>query len=385
MQKLREAGAVILATTNLTEWANFRWRDSPRGCSGWSSIRGQTVGAYHENQDPLGSSSGSGVAVDLYLGPASLGTETDGSIVCPAQKSNIVGIKPTVGLTSRDMVVPISERQDTVGPMARSVRDAAMVLQAIVGRDPRDKYTADAPEGIDYLAACKEDSLRGARIGVPWKAIRSCKETKTEEIEALEAALEVFKEAGAVIVEDADYQVTADELDDVDLEVLRCDFPVNLAAYLAEANAPFRSLAEIRDATHQHPDEEYPARNTKLWDVIVSDAKYDNRDASFASVLAAYQEAGQRGLPHVLKAFNLDAVAMPTSAAPQWAAVVGFPIITVPLGKFPGNAEVKMNESGEMVDTGPGVPFGLSLLGGRFHEEKLLGLAAAVEQLYGRH
>lgn len=370
----------MLATTNLTQWANYRWQDSKRGSSGWSSYGGQTIAAYHDRQDPEGSSSGSGVAVDLFLAPVALGTETDGSILCPAHRSNIVGIKPTVGLASRDLVVPITERQDTVGPMARSVSDAALLLSAIAGRDPNDKYTSEAPEGIDYLSACKDGALHGAKLGVPWRAIRE--ETPEVELAAFENALKRLKAAGAEIV-DADFAITHDELWQFERQVFQHDFPVNLAAYLEAVKAPLRTLAEVRDATQKLSGEDYPSHNTKKWDIIV-EGKYDNRNPEFAQILEDFKTAGGRGLPHALKTFELDAVIMPTSAAPEWSAVVGYPAITVPLGKYPDDAKVKMDEWNELVETGPGVPFGFSFLGGRYEEEKLIGLAYAFENLYGR-
>lgn len=162
------AGAIILGKENLSQWAGIR---SLKPVRGWSAHGSQTYAAYHEKQDPGGSSSGSGVASDLGLAFASLGTETDGSFIFPSHKNGIVGVKPTMGLTSRHLVIPCTEHQDTVGPMARTVRDAAAVLQAIAGYDPKDNYTSVIPHIPGYVSACKANALHGARIGIPWNVI----------------------------------------------------------------------------------------------------------------------------------------------------------------------------------------------------------------------
>lgn len=175
--KLRKAGAIILGKTNLSQWANFR---SDNTSNGWSAYGGQTFGVYYPQQDPSGSSSGSGVSSAIGLALATLGTETDGSVVSPGEKSALAAIKPTVGLTSRHLVIPLSEHQDTVGTMARTVKDAAYLLQAIAGRDPLDNYTSAAPATLpDYVAACKFDSLRGVRLGVPRNVVAAYRDAST--------------------------------------------------------------------------------------------------------------------------------------------------------------------------------------------------------------
>lgn len=364
----------------MSQWANYRARDY--SINGWSSHGGQTLAAYHANQNPSGSSSGSAVATDLGLAWAALGSETDGSIICPAERSGIVGIKPTVGLTSRALVIPISEHQDTVGPMARTVKDAAHLLQAIAGADPHDRYTAAIPRIPDYVAACK-DTLAGARIGVPWKAIDESLEKDPHlaaEVEAFRKTLPVLEAAGATIVE-ANYASSTKEVRDAEKPIMRADFPVNLAAYLAQlASNPsdIHSLAEVREKTQKDPLETYPLRDTGIWDDILFEQKWDNTDPQFQPALERLQElGGPGGLAGVLDKHSLVAVVMPTSMAPMWAAVIGTPAITVPMGHHAASEPV--HEEGGLAVTGPGIPFGISFLGRKWSEEALLGLAFGLE------
>ncbi|KAL7928743.1 amidase signature enzyme [Trichoderma chlorosporum] len=379
--KLREAGAVILGKTNMSQWANYRCRDY--GINGWSSHGGQTLAAYHAQQNPSGSSSGSGVAADLGLAWAALGTETDGSIISPAQRSGIVGIKPTVGLTSRAFVIPISEHQDTVGPMARTVKDAAYLLQAIVGEDPDDKYTAAIPRTPNYVDACK-DTLSGARIGVPWKTIKQDLEQDAHlasEVRVFREALAILEAAGATVVE-ANYDSSTKEVRDAETLIMKADFFANVATYLAKLSSNpsnIHTLADIREKTQKHPLETYPQRDTGIWDDIMFEQKWDNTDPKFQPAYEHLQElGGPGGLLGVLERHNLAAVVMPTSMASMWAAVIGAPAVTVPMGHH-SDAE-PVHEDGGLVETGPGVPFGLSFLGGKWTEETLIGLAFGFEQ-----
>ncbi|KAH6603190.1 amidase signature enzyme [Trichoderma cornu-damae] len=380
-QRLREAGAIILGKANMSQWANYRARDY--SMNGWSSHGGQTVAAYHAKQSASGSSSGSGVAADLGLAWAALGTETDGSIVCPAQRSGIVGLKPTVGLTSRGLVIPISEHQDTVGPMARTVKDAAYLLQAIAGEDPHDKYTAEIPQVPDYVAACR-DTLAGARIGVPWKAIQEGLDRYPHlaaEVEAFRSTLSVLEAAGATVIE-ADYASGTKEVRDLEKPIMMADFHANLASYLSQLASNPRSvhnLADVREQTQKHPLENYPQRDTGIWDDVLFEQKWDNTDPQFQPAYERLQElGGPGGLFGVLDQHQLVAAAMPTSMAPMWAAVVGAPAITVPMGH---HAETEpVHEDGGLVETGPGVPFGISFLGRKWSEEALIGLAFGFEE-----
>ncbi|GKT46286.1 putative amidase [Colletotrichum spaethianum] len=398
-KKLREAGAIILGKTNLSQWANYR---SNNTSNGWSAYGGQVYAAYYPQQDPSGSSSGSGVSSDLGLALAALGTElalrliaradtfkTDGSIVSPSQRNNLVGIKPTVGLTSRHLVIPISEHQDTIGPMARTVKDAAYILHAIAGADPNDNYTSAIPnngEIPDYPAACDMYALRGARIGIPRNAIELFSDNTTgTETGAFEEALDVFRSAGAVIVDNANF-TAAEQLVTSNSEtiVLNADFISNLASYLAQLTFNpnnLSSLADVRMFTQSFKLEDYPDRDTGIWDEALDDQGFNNTDPRF---WAAWQESqylgGEGGLFGTLERHDLDAVILPTSFASTWAAIVGAPVVTVPLGFYPANATVIKNRRGNLVDTGPHVPFGISFLGAKFQEAKLIGLAYSYEQ-----
>ena len=242
----------------------------------------RTYGAYHDKQDPGGSSSGSGVAADLGLAAAALGTETDGSIVFPAHMNNIVGIKPTMGLTSRHMVIPLLEHQDTVGPMARTVRDAAAVLQAIVGVDHRDNYTSAIPFDVapDYVAACREDGLRGARIGVPWNAMsyEIFGPVPSAQIAAFTESLDILRRAGATVVA-ANFSTTNEEWSGPVMKARRtlvpADMFTDIPAYLAQlVHNPFgiRDVKDVIEHTRNHPLEEYPKRDTGDWTVPLSKA-----------------------------------------------------------------------------------------------------------------
>ncbi|KAK2016230.1 amidase [Colletotrichum eremochloae] len=385
-KKLREAGAIILGKTNLSQWANFR---SNNTSNGWSAYGGQVYAAYHPQQDPSGSSSGSGVASDLGLALASLGTETDGSILAPSQRNNLVGIKPTVGLTSRHLVIPISEHQDTIGPMARTVKDAAYILHAIAGADPKDNYTSAIPnngEIPNYPAACDTYALSGARIGIPRNAIELFSDNTTGvETRAFEEALDVFRSAGATLVDNANF-TAADKLVTSNSEtiVLNADFLSNLASYLAALSVNpnnLSSLADVREFTQSFELEAFPDRNTAVWDDALDQQGFNNTDPRF---WAAWQESqflgGEGGLFGTLERHDLDAVILPTSFSSTWAAIVGAPVVTVPLGFYPANATVTKNSRGNLVDTGPHVPFGISFLGAKFQEATLIGLAYAYEQ-----
>ncbi|KAL7921319.1 amidase signature domain-containing protein [Trichoderma austrokoningii] len=381
VQKLRHAGAIILGKANMSEWANFRARDF--NINGWSAKGGQTLAAYHASQDASGSSSGSGVAADLGLAWAALGTETDGSIICPAQRSSVVGVKPTVGLTSRDMVIPVSEHQDTVGPMARTVKDAAYLLQVIAGEDANDKYTAGIPRIPDYVAACR-DTLKGARIGVPWKAINEGLEKKphyASEVEGFRQTLPILEAAGAILVE-ADFASATKDIRDLEMPLMGADFRANLASYLSGLvtnPSNVHTLEDVRSQTQKHPLESFPERDTGMWDRVLDEQKWDNASPEYKDMYDRLQQlGGPGGLPALLDEQELVAVAMPSIMAPMWTAVVGCPGITVPMGHL-GETE-PVHEANGLVETAPGVPYGISFLGRRWAEEQLLGLAYGFEQ-----
>lgn len=314
--KLRKAGAVILGKTNLSQWANFR---SDNSSNGWSAYGGQTLGAYYPNQDPSGSSSGSGVSSSIGLALAALGSETSGSILSPSDVNNLVGIKPTVGLTSRYLVIPISEHQDTVGPMARTVKDAAYILQAIAGADTHDNYTSAIPNNgtiPDYVARCRPGALKGKRIGVAWNVL----DTGIDEpvLDAFHEAISQIASLGATIV-DANFTAYSQWLNDNnETLVLNADFLVNLATYFSELTYnPYGivDLAEETAFTHSFPAEDYPDRDTAVWDGPQGALTqgWNNTDPRF---WAAYQVdlfyGGEGGILGALERTNTDAVLLPT-------------------------------------------------------------------------
>lgn len=386
VRKLRQAGAVILGKTTTGEWAQMR---SMFGSSshGWSAYGGQSMGPYYPQQDPSGSSSGSGVAVALGLALAALGTETSGSILLPAEKSNIVGIKPTLGLTSRDMVIPISLRQDTVGPHARNVKDAAYLLSAIAGKDPMDNWTDAQPfdKHPDYVKACKRSAFRGARIGVPRNGIEYYLDKSSRPImDAFEIALKLMSRAGAAVMERADFPVFDPPAFNSNSElVLDIDFAEGLESYLSQLTENPNSIHNLQDLinfTKTHPREEWPDRDIGVWERSISRNLTSSSSDSYNAYEANRRMAEEDGIGGALERYGLDALVMPTFASFRLPAIAGLPVITVPLGFFPAGTETVWNSRGDMVNVAPGIPFGISFLGKKWSEETLIGLAYAFEQ-----
>lgn len=382
--KLRKAGAILLGKTNLSQWANYR---SDNTSNGWSAYGGQTEGAYFPGQDPSGSSSGSGVSSSLGLALASLGTETDGSILSPSNVNNLVGIKPSVGLTSRYLVIPISEHQDTVGPMARTVKDAAQILTAIAGPDPNDNYTSAIPFNStpNYIEACQYDALKGKRIGVPRNYIDLTGASYLAPvIPVFNAALDVLRAAGATVVDNITlpgYDVLAQA--NFPNIVLEADFNTDLAKYFAELTYNpnnLKTVSDLRNFTQGFPLEDYPERDTDVWDDAIA-LGYGNTAPEFwSNYTADLFYAGPLGITGALTNFSLDALVVPTDFAPFLPALIGAPVVTVPLGALPPNTTVQQNGFGNLNASAPNLPFGFSFLGARFDEFNLIGLAYAFEQ-----
>ncbi|HSN87369.1 MAG TPA: amidase [Thermoanaerobaculia bacterium] len=343
--RLRAAGAVILGKANLSEWANFRGFGSS---SGWSGKGGQTKNPYVLDRNPCGSSSGSAAAVSANFVTVALGTETDGSIVCPSHINGVVGIKPTVGLTSRAGVVPISHTQDTVGPHGRTVADAAAVLGALVGVDPRDPATARSAGNFhtDYTQFLDPDGLRGARIGVPrgggfWGYSRH-----TDAI--AEEALEAMRDAGAVIIDEAEIP-TIDQLnaDDAEIIVLIYEFKRDLNAYLAtRTGVPANTLAEVIEFNLEHAGRELKWFGQEFLEL--AELEIFSEEDYLAALERGPRLAGLEGIDAILRTESLDALFAPTGS-PAWttdpvngdhflgassgpAAVAGYPVINVPAG-----------------------------------------------------
>jgi amidase len=370
--RLRAAGAVILGKTNLSEWANFR---STHSSSGWSGRGGQTRNPYALNRTPSGSSSGSAVAVAANLCAVAVGTETDGSIVSPASVNGIVGLKPTVGLVSRSGIVPISHSQDTAGPLARTVRDAAVLLGAMVGRDPADPASAAVGERFesDYVRYLDPDGLRGARVGV---ARRFFAENAPLD-SFLDNCVEALKRAGAIVVDPADLPMHGAAAA-AEQEVLLYEFKADLNTYLARlpANFPVRSLADLIRFNDAHAAREMPLFDQEL--LHQAEAKGSLDEAAYRDARATCLTATRTGgIDAVLSEHGLDAIVTLTSG-PAWlidsvngdsdtggcstpAAVAGYPHITVPAGLHRG------------------LPVGLSFFGAAFSEPKLIKLASGFE------
>lgn len=381
--KLRKAGVIILGKSNLSQWANFR---SLNTSNGWTSYGGQTKGAYFRDQDPSGSSSGSGVSSSIGLAWAALGTETDGSIISPANVNNLVGIKPSVGLTSRYLVVPISEHQDSIGPMARSVKDAAHLLAAIAGVDKNDNYTSAIPfkgKLPDYVAACKLDGLKGKRLGVP-RNVLSGADPNSPVMKAFESTLKLLRSAGATIVDNTNMP-GHDRIDGnaytLTLGVdMFTDISKDYFKHLQTNPRNINTLKELQTFTQQFPKEDYPRRDTALWQQAI-DAGYDNTSPKFWNARSQLlYNSGPQGILGVLKNYTLDAIVVPTDYVSSVSAIVGSPVITVPMGKLPAGTPVQRNSFGNLNAVAPNLPFGLAFAGARFSEEMLIEIAYGFEQ-----
>lgn len=379
-QRLREAGAILLGKTNLSEWANFRGDPST---SGWSGRGGQTRNPYVLDRNPCGSSSGSGVAIAANLAAASLGTETDGSILCPSSINSLVGIKPTVGLTSRAGVIPVAHSQDTVGPMARTVADAAALLGAIAGVDARDAATTasagkDAINRVptDYTQFLDPQGLQGARIGVP-RQVYFGYSAKADAI--ANTAIERMRELGATIIDNADIP-TAQQMSksEAEMTVLLYECKADLNAYLADLlESPVRTLDDIIAFNTVHAEVELAYFGQEL--LLKAQATTSLDDPVYLDALTENQRLSQQeGIDAVMDQYQLDALVMP-STSPAWpidlvngdhtgwgssqpAALAGYPAITVPAGyAFE-------------------LPVGITFMGRAYSEPTLLKLAYAFEQ-----
>ena len=370
VRRLREAGAVILGKTNLSEWANIR---SSRATSGWSARGGQTRNPYALDRNPCGSSSGTGSAIAANLATVGVGTETDGSIICPSAVAALVGIKPTVGLVSRDGIIPISASQDTAGPMARSVADAAALLAAMSGADGADPAprAATGHAVTDYARHLKADGLKGARIGV----VHALMGYQPDVDAAMARAIEAMRAAGATVV-DAEIP-TLGQWNDAEFTLLKYELKDGLERYLSDSGAPVTTLAGLIEFNREHAEQEMPFFGQDIFEQAqalgpLTDAAYvDARDRT-------RRLAGPEGLDAALDAQRLDALVAP-AMSPAWltdpvngdhftgagygvAAAAGTPSITVPMGDSHG------------------LPLGVVFMGKAWSEPRLVELAYAFEQ-----
>jgi amidase len=371
--RLRAAGAVILGKTNLSEWANIR---SDRSVSGWSAVGGLVKNPYALDRNACGSSSGSGAAAAASLAAAAVGTETDGSVTCPASVNGLVGLKPTVGLVSRAFVVPISHSQDTAGPMARSVEDVALLLSVMAGSDPKDPATVEADaHRTDYAKALVPGALKGERIGV----LRPRDLNDPAITAAFDRALAELKAGGAELVEVTDQFKDGDTIGKDELVVMLTELKADMAAYLgaAPASVKTRTLADLIAFDEANAGAEAPFFGQQLFEAAEKTKGLDDPDYLKARE-EARRLAGADGLDKVIVDNRLDAVVAPTTA-PAWRtdvvdgdhdegeaatlpAVAGYPHLTVPMGQVRG------------------LPVGLSFMGRAWSDADLLALGYAYEQ-----
>ncbi|MBT8400194.1 MAG: amidase [Rhodothermia bacterium] len=371
VRQLRAAGAVILGKTNLSEWANFR---STRSSSGWSARGGQTRNPYVLDRSPCGSSSGSAVAVAANMCAAAIGTETDGSVVCPSSANGIVGIKPTVGLVSRSGIIPIAHSQDTAGPMARTVADAAALLGAMTGVDASDAATKGQRALTDYTAFLDKRGLDGARIGVARNFLGF-----HEKVDGLVAdAIDVLKAHGAIVVDPANI-ATKGEYGDSEYEVLLYEFKAGLNKYLSELKSDTvpRTLAELIEFNRARRDDEMPYFEQEIFEAAQEKGPLTEK-AYLDALERNHHLTRDKGIDATMDEHNLDAI-MAASGGPAWtidlvtgdhflggssspAAVSGYPNVSVPAGFVHG------------------LPVGISFFGARFSESKLIRIAYAYEQ-----
>lgn len=372
VKRLRDAGAIILGKANLSEWANFR---SIRSSSGWSSVGGQTTNPYDTSRTPCGSSSGSAVAVAANFVAVSVGTETDGSIICPASINGIVGIKPTVGLVSRSGIIPIAHSQDTAGPMGRTVRDAAILLTAMTGTDRDDAATLGAEVHHDYSANLTADALRGKRIGVlrGWYGEGSHPGVD----ETYEKSITAIRKAGADVVDDI--ELDGGEMHNAEFEVLLYEFHNDLNKYLRSSGAPVQSLADVIRFNQANADTVMPVFGQEIF--LSAVRKGPLTEATYLEALAFSRLQARAAVDTALETHKLDALVVPSNGPAwvidhvngdnfvignaSWAAISGYPSITVPSGFTSG------------------LPLGLSFIAKPWNEKQLIELAYAFEQATG--
>ncbi len=369
--RLRDAGAIILAKANLSEWANFR---STESSSGWSSIGGQTNNPYGSGRNPCGSSSGSAVAVAASLTSVAIGTETNGSIVCPSSVNGVVGIKPSLGLVSRSGIIPIAHSQDTAGPMGRTVEDAAILLTAMTGRDPADPLADAFPSSVpDYAANLSKDALKGARIGVLRTHSGAGNDVRVDQIIANTIA--TLESLGAEVVDPV--EIDTEGMGSASRTVLYYEFKADLNAYLQNSGAPMKTMADIIAFNNDNADVVMPFFGQER--MLEAQSKGPLSDTEYLEALALARQISQSGINNALEEYGLDALIAPTRG-PAWmtdnvsgdhssgisssslAAIAGYASITLPAGDILG------------------LPIGVSFVGTEFSDATLIQFAYALEQ-----
>ncbi|KAK8955412.1 Fatty acid amide hydrolase [Platanthera guangdongensis] len=363
--RLRSAGAIILGKASLSEWANFRTDHAPNG---WCARNGQGKNPYVASADPCGSSSGSAISTAAGMAAAALGTETDGSIICPASANSVVGIKPTVGLTSRAGVIPVSPRQDTVGPMARTVADAVAVLEAIVGYDKRDaEATAAAtrfvPEG-GYRQFLKVEGLKGKRLGILCRGFSNFSKDSLEG-KTLDRHYQVMREKGAILLDNleiANASLILDSDNSGEEVAVLAEFKLAVNAYLSElVTSPVRSLSDLIAFNNEHKIQEKIEEYGQT--ILLEAEKTNGLDAKVRAAIKRMAELSANGIERLMKENKLDAVVTPDYSFTPVLAINGYPGISVPAGYHQS-----------------GVPFGICFGGLKGSEPTLIEIAYAFEQ-----
>ncbi|KAI1363534.1 glutamyl-tRNA amidotransferase subunit A [Xylaria arbuscula] len=382
--RLREAGAIIVGTSNLSQWGMGR-SSTGNSSGGWSAHGGQTIGAFHPRQDPDGSSSGSAVAIALGLSTFTIGTEVEGSLIVPAEKSNAVALKTTAGLVSRDGIV-ISHRRGTVGPITRTVRDAAIVLGVIGGPSDLDYGGLEVPrhELPNYVQVCDSASLKGARIGIPRNGIYqgSFGDTEPEILEAFEKVVLTLRENGAYVIDNADYPGLDDRLKSSAPRIAgTSDVKRDLEKFFSGLSINPNNVHTIRDLarfTVTHPLEEYPARNIDLFE-LASEAPSPDSEEVVAAGQKMRDLGGPLGVDGALAAGNVSALIVPSIVAHVMAGLIGYPTVTIPMGVFSDDADTYTSETYNLTWQAPGIPFGVSFVGTALSEATLIKYACALQ------
>jgi amidase len=355
VRQLREAGAVILGKTNLSEWANFR---STKSISGWSGRGGQTNNPYILDKNPCGSSAGTGAAISANLAAVGIGTETNGSIICPSVRNGLVGIKPTLGMVSRSGIIPIAHSQDTAGPMARTVADAAALLGVMMGEDKKDAVTAGVSgkeRAVNFTGFLNKDGLRGAKLGVARQFI----DNKTKPGQLAEKHLETLKSLGATLI-DVEFP-TLQNAGTLRTEVLLYEFKTDLNKYLAARGSQYKTLADLIKFNNDNKEKEMPLFAQELFEQ--AEAKGPLTDDAYLKALQAVKKnAREDGIDALVDKNKLDGIVSPTGGTWSIAAVAGYPYITVPAG------------------FADGLPVGFAFFGKAFTEPALIKFAYAFEQ-----
>lgn len=387
VQKLLDDGAIILGKTGLSEWSNYR---SEKSSNGWNAITGQCFGGYHHLQDPSGSSSGSSVATSLGLALGSIGSETDGSIIMPAEINNVVGLKPTVGRTSRYGVVPISDTQDTVGPITRTVADAALMLDVIAGHDPKDEKTQDAPaqtRSFSAFASNLDEALSGFWIGVARELFKD-EEVPEFVLAEFDKAITTLSGLNADVLDVTLPDYNKDRLEEDEKVVLSLEFKTSLESYLSQLdNHSVKTLDQVIEFTKTTEKEDFPFRDIDRLSGSL-DINEQQPDPEFRSKAIARSRAN--GITTIDSAIDSlhsanprskgAVLVVPAQYASGIAAVAGHPILTIPLGFAPAQTPIEYNKLGTTIVKGPNFPFGIAFIGKRWDEETLIRVGYALEQ-----